>query len=230
MATDPYWSTLSPELQRALQGNNDTIQSQLVQPLYRECTANDPFSGQWEPEDTGSDGLTLGKMLKARGLISGYQHATSIAACHVAIQNGPFAVGIPWYQNMFYPDPNGVVVPSGAMVGGHEIVCDEYDLDRDLWWYTNSWSDGWGIRGRFAMSSATFQTLLSRQGDATHFVPVTAPAPKPTDPPGPVSPVPPAPDFPYGPMDIWANRASTAWPRYQRDAAAAYKAWRKTQR
>ena len=230
LGTDPYWGTLPGDVKRVLQNAAD-IQQNLVLPLYRECTANDPFQGQYEPDDTGSDGLTLAKMLHKRGLISGYQHATSLAACHTAIQAGPFAVGIPWYNGMFYPDSRGVVSISGAMVGGHEIECDEYNLENDLWWFTNSWSSAWGVNGRFAMSSATFQQLLANQGDATFFVPITAPAPTPTDPPGPVSPVPPAPsdplkDFPFGALDSWVSRRSNYWPLYQRNAADAYKNWK----
>ena len=225
LATDPYWDTLTPELKRAL-NNADRIQPDLIIPLYRELTANDPFPGQYEPDDTGSDGLTLGKMLKNRGLISGYQHATSVAECHIAIQAGPFAIGVPWYQNLYNPDSSGVITIGGAMVGGHEIEVEEYDLSRDLWWITNSWSPSWGKNGRAAFTSATFQRLLSQQGDATSFVPITAPAPVPTDPPGPVSPV-PTDSFPYAPMDAWAARSSRSWPKYQRDAATAYTQWRK---
>jgi hypothetical protein len=231
LGTDPYWDTCSAELKRALM-NADAIQNSHVLPLYRECTANDPFAGQYEPEDTGSDGLTLAKMLHRRGHISGYQHATSLTACHEAIQKGPFAIGVPWYQNLFYPDANGVMTIGGAMVGGHEIMVDEYDLDRDLWWITNSWTASWGRQGRAAMSSSTFQTLLSRQGDATFFVPITAPAPVPTDPPVP-DPTPgtdPLANFPYAALDTWANRLTSTWPRYQRVAANEYRTWRNSPR
>ncbi len=226
MGTDPYWDTIPPDLKRAL-SSADTVQASQVIPLYRECTANDPFAGQYEPDDTGSDGLTLAKMLHRRGLISGYQHATSLTACHEAIQKGPFAIGVPWYQNLFNPDASGVVTIGGAMVGGHEVMVDEYDLNRDLWWFTNSWSTSWGKNGRAAMSSATFQNLLSQRGDATFFVPITAPAPTPDR---PVSPVPDKPAFPFDKMDPWANRVTSAWPLYQQRAAQAYKQWRDANR
>jgi hypothetical protein len=33
--------------------------------------------------------------------------------------------------------------------------------------FLNSWSDGWGDRGRFRMRFTSFAYLLKRQGDAT---------------------------------------------------------------
>lgn len=230
LGTAPYYDTLPADLKRQLASPN--VQTEMVQPIYREVTRRDPFTGAWEPDDTGSDGLTNAKVAKDRGWISGYQHATSLAACHEAIQRGPIMVGTMWFNGMFYPDSRGVVTLTGAGVGGHQYVGDEYDLTNDLWWFTNSWSESWGQRGRFAMSSATFQNLLNQQGDVTSMVPVTAPAPTPTpEPDRPVSPVPDAPtdplkDFPYGALDTWAARSSLSWPRYQRNAAEAYKNWK----
>jgi hypothetical protein len=229
LGTDPYWSTLPASVQQALKDPN--IQAALVQPLYREVTAADPFAGAWEPNDTGSDGLTNAKIAKNKGWISGYLHATSLAGCHEAIQKAPFITGIPWMQDMFYPTPEGIVRPTGAMAGGHEIVCDEYDLARDLWWFTNSWSADWSKAGRFALSSADYQKLLSQQGDVTSFVPITAPTPVPVD-PGPVSPITtdPLADFPYATLDKWSAGTKTYWTRAQKDAAAAYSTWRSAHR
>lgn len=229
LATDPYWDTLPAEFQTHLASTD--IQISLVQPLYREETRLDPFSGAWEPNDTGSDGLSSAKTLKNHGWISGYLHATSLAACHEAIQQGPFMIGILWYQNMFYPDTGGVVTPGGAIAGGHEIECNEYDLTRDLWWFVNSWTPDWGKNGRFALTSATLQSLLSQQGDATSLVPITAPAPTPIDPPQPPPPsTDPLADFPYTTLDAWKDSQKFSWTRIQKNAAAAYSTWREAHR
>lgn len=200
----PYYDTLPPEVQRAL-ADARTAEAFAVQ-LYRETTATDPFPGQWEPDDTGSDGLSVAKAAQARGLVSGYQHVTSLAAAHVAIQAGPFITGTVWLAGMETPSREGIVTATGVEEGGHEYACTEYDATRDLWWFDNSWTDSWGRAGRFAMSSQTFATLLAKDGDATPFVPITAPAPQPSPapvtPPGPVSPVTPTPAAPTVP---WAQ-------------------------
>jgi hypothetical protein len=41
---------------------------------------------------------------KNLGLISGYQHITSIDAAHTAIQTGPFITGTNWLSGMDDPD------------------------------------------------------------------------------------------------------------------------------
>jgi hypothetical protein len=49
----------------------------------------------------------------------------------------------------------------------------------------NSWGESYGARGCFSFSFDDLGRLLGEQGDATAFVPLTAPAPVPT-PPTPV--------------------------------------------
>jgi hypothetical protein len=180
LCTDPYWSTLPAEVKNALTSSDP--EKNWIVPFYSEETQKDPFDGTYPPDDTGSDGLTAAKVAQGRGLISGYTHGTSLAAAHAAIQVAPFIIGIPWYQGMFNPDKNGILTISGAVAGGHEIEIEEYSLENDLWWITNSWNSSWGVKGRAAMSSATFQKLLANQGDLTAFTPITAPAPTPTPP------------------------------------------------
>lgn len=130
-------------------------------------------------QDDGSTGLAVATVAKRRGLIAGYRHATSIEEAHGALQAGPFITGTEWLTGMDSPRPDGTVDVSGASRGGHEYVCREYDVTRDLWWFDNSWGTGYGQAGRFAYDTPSFQRLLSRQGDITSLVPVTAPAPEP---------------------------------------------------
>ena len=234
LSTDPFWQTLPADLQQRL-ARASTAQEWAVE-LYRLTTAADPFPGAWEPEDTGTDGLSLAKVLRRLGIISGYEHITTLAAAHVGIQRGPFIIGTVWLSAMNTPDSAGVVSALGYDEGGHEYLCREYDADRDLWWMDNSWTDAWGVRGRFAMKSQTLATLLARQGDATQFVPLTAPAPQPAPaepggPVGPVSRVPVAPAVPPADVDAWAARTVASQWRSRRDRAAAqsYLDWRAQQ-
>lgn len=226
LGTDPFWSLLPADLQRTL--SDARTAEEYAVGVYRAITARDPFPGAWEPDDTGSDGLTLAKELTDRGLVSGYQHVTSLAAAHVAIQAGPFPVGTVWTSAMFTPDSSGLVTDAGTEQGGHEYVCDEYDAATDRWGFTNSWSTGWGIAGRFYMSSQTFANLLARQGDATPLVPITAPAPTPVGPVSPVSPEPewdPLATFPFEAMTAWSNGERSWWTKRARTAAQAYRGW-----
>jgi hypothetical protein len=137
-------------------------------------------NGTYPPNDDGSSGLSVAKAALNAGLIAGYTHITSIAAAQTAIAKGPFIIGSNWYTGMDSPNAAGVVTATGTVRGGHEYECTEYDAVNDLWWCDNSWGPTFGVKGRFAYSTATFKKLLSEDGDATQFVPLAAPAPTPT--------------------------------------------------
>jgi hypothetical protein len=85
------------------------------------------------------------------------------------------------------PAADGLVHVSGAVAGGHEYECIGYDTATDRWEFVNSWGTSWGKAGHFFYTSATFARLLSEQGDATVFVPITQPAPVPTPAPAPAA-------------------------------------------
>ena len=170
-----------------------TLDEQFALTIYSQAEVLDG-DGPYPPNDNGSSGLSVATVAKTDGYISGYLHATSVAAAHTAIQAGPFIQGTNWFTGMDTPDANGVVTATGTVRGGHEYVCREYDAVNDLWWYDNSWGPSFGVQGRFAMTSATLATLLAQSGDITALVPVNKPAPVPTPPtPAPV-PVPPDAD------------------------------------
>lgn len=152
--------------------------------LYSAATALDGYQGTYPPDDTGSDGLSVAKAAQKDGLISGYQHITSLNDALAALQLGPIITGVNWYSTFDSPNNSGVVsIGKRAYVrGGHEFVIDEVVADKKLVGATNSWGDSWGIKGRFYFSFADFERLLSEQGDATVFVKLDGPTPVPTPP------------------------------------------------
>lgn len=166
---NPYYGTL-PNLK---------MDEALAVKLYSRATQLDVWQGEYPPEDTGSSGLAVAKAAKEFGFISGYQHAFSLNAMLTALMDGPVITGINWYENMFYPNNNGVVSVGGNYAGGHEVCADAIDKTNGLVWFRNSWGPDWGLKGRFAISISDYGNLLSDGGDATVLVPVTAPAPKP---------------------------------------------------
>jgi hypothetical protein len=191
---------------------------------YGDATRADSYAGAYPPDDTGSDGLSVAKVLKAKGEISGYQHAFSLGQGLQALMTRPVIVGVDWMQDMFSPDAEGIVHPTGALAGGHEFVWDGYDKPRGLCWFTNSWGGGWSVGGRFAMPAEEFGTLLARDGDVTAFVPITAPAPTP-------DPV-PAPPAPADDADraLWSGNRDWAYASHvgsNRHAAVSMQVWAK---
>jgi hypothetical protein len=150
--------------------------------LYSEATHLDDVFGTYPPDDTGSSGLAVAKAAQRAGLISGYTHATSLEAALTALETRAVITGVNWYSSFDSPDDNGLIQisPDADVRGGHEFVADELDIEHELVWFTNSWSESWGVSGRACMSWETWGQLLSEDGDATSFTPITAPAPTPS--------------------------------------------------
>jgi len=222
LGSGDFYATLPADVQKQLAGAS--VQTDLVHPLYHEETVLDPYPGTWEPDDTGSDGLSSAKTMQKHGWIAGYRHITSLGEFHAAIQAGPVIIGSSWFSGMDSPSKQGVVQPTGSVRGGHEYEAIGYDADTDLVELVNSWSESWGVGGHFFYSSKSLAFLLSQQGDATQFVLNTQPAPTPT-------PAPPAPgdvlaNYPRQLVDMFASHPR-GW-KIATQAANALLEWEKT--
>lgn len=186
-------------------GTSVTLDETMAQQLYRLLTRLDSYPGEWEPDDTGSDGLTLAKALVMLGLSDTYRHAFSYTGAVSALQSGPVGFGTVGYNSMFEPKSTGEIVvdPSSGVAGGHEYMAREFDAEGDRVWIDNHWSESWGLDGRAWISGAGMRALLKAQGDVTvpHLVGAApAPAPQPTPGPAPAT---------VGDADLWAY--TKAW-------------------
>jgi hypothetical protein len=161
--------------------NADSDEEQ-ARALYSAATQLDGYDGEWPPDDTGSDGLSVAKAAQRAGLISGYQHAMSLDAALAALADQPVICGISWYDSFDEPDDNGLIriAKRASVRGGHEFVLDELLVDERLIGATNSWGLGYGKQGRMYIGWDDFGRLLDEQGDVTVFTPATQPAPTPT--------------------------------------------------
>lgn len=189
--------------------------------LYSDATQIDPWTGSWRPDDTGSDGLSIAKVLKSRGLISGYQHATSLEAVLTALAKQPVMIGASWYSGMYEVSPDGHMNVSGDTLGGHEFCLDELDVAGRRVWMLNSWGYGFGLMGRAWMTYDELAKLLADFGDCTVLVPREEPAPVPvvpTPPPSPPAPT-PAPSPTPAPDDAAAAAVRTALQKFIKTSA-----------
>jgi hypothetical protein len=182
LGTDPFFGTLA-DLRLV-------YDEQTAVSLYSRVTAVDDIRGKYPPSDTGSNGLSLGKLFTTMRYIHGYTHTFSLDAALLALTVTPWIVGVNWYKAMFSPDPDGRVHPDGILEGGHEFVADELDVENERVWFTQSWGDQWGVvrdgrPGRFYLAFDDLGTLLGQQGDVTVFTPRTQPAPTPSPVPAP---------------------------------------------
>lgn len=191
LGTTPLYQALT---QAGLLGRFDSSEAGAVD-LYSAATQLSSPGDSYPPNDVGSDGLSIAQVLLKRGLIAGYQHTFTLDDCLLALTQTPVMLGIDWHQASFNPESTGQVRIDGPVMGGHEIVADEIDVENERVWFSNSWGASWGIQGRAWLSWDDLGTLLSNQGDVTVLVPVTAPAPTPVPVPAPPAPAPvPTPD------------------------------------
>jgi hypothetical protein len=168
--------------------------------LYSDATAIDQWQGSYPPDDTGSDGLSICKVLLRRGLIDRYTHIFGIDHAKIAIQHGGFLVGTNWYRSMFFPDARGVVsiTATSFISGGHlwfmrgrKRYFQHLGDDRWYWKARNSWGGSFADGGDFYLLDETLDRLLREEGDAqflhwTHRK--AAPEPTPEPPPFPSTP------------------------------------------
>jgi hypothetical protein len=150
--------------------------------LYSAATQLDPYAGQWPPDDTGSDGLSIAKAARARGWCTSYLHAFTLDAALDALLDGPLITGVNWYEGFDYPDANGFVTVSGEILGGHEFVVRGIDVDTKTIHADNSWGPGWGNAGSFQFTWEDWERLLSEQGDVTILKVTGISPPPPVDP------------------------------------------------
>lgn len=78
----------------------------------------------------------------------------------------PVVVGTYWRWDMFYPDGDGFVVPTGDIAGGHAYRLVQYSDERDAYRIVNSWGRGWGENGRAWIRAEHLDQLLRADGDA----------------------------------------------------------------
>jgi hypothetical protein len=135
--------------------------------IYYECKIIDG-----EPKaENGSDVRSLAKVLKQRKRLSTYAFAGSVdEACAWVLAHGPVIVGTDWTNDMFHPDAQGFVKPTGAVAGGHCYIQVGYDPDAQVLTYLNSWGASWAQNGRFKMRKADAETLFAKQGEAAAAV------------------------------------------------------------
>jgi hypothetical protein len=167
LGTQPFYDAVGRDLLPA--PDDATAAEQFAVELYSDATKADGYPGVYPPNDTGSSGLAICKVLKRRGTIRGYRWARSPYGLLRLLQDGPVLQGMPWYNAFFQPDGDGYIDsspswPSSGVAGGHEVEAVGVQLDtgdafNSTIIYANSWGTGWGLDGRFKMRLRTYEQL-----------------------------------------------------------------------
>lgn len=167
LGTQPFYDAVGSSVLPSVTDASATEQYAIQ--LYSDATVVDGYPGTYPPDDTGSSGLAICKVLKARGTISGYRWARSAYGLLRLLQSGPVLQGMPWYNAFFEPDNAGFIDsdptwPGSGRAGGHEVEMlgveiDTQDAFNSVLIYANSWGSGWGDDGYFRMRLRTYEQL-----------------------------------------------------------------------
>jgi len=132
--------------------------------LYHEAQLNDEFPGE---NYDGSSVRGGAKALRKDGKITAYAWAFDVqTVVNWLATHGPVVMGTDWYDSMFTPDATGLVVPSGALAGGHCYVAIGYDDAKHILICQNSWGMDWGLNGRFHLHYEDADALIKANGEA----------------------------------------------------------------
>lgn len=170
LGTDPH-----NQIQNIIYGLNE---SGAVK-LYSDAESLDG-DGPYPPNDHGSSGLSVAKVLLSKKLISSYQHNFTLQDTLKALVQYPLMIGTNWHRDMFNPDADGRVHPTGSIQGGHEYEAYMVDVEKGIVWFHNSWGAAWGVNGDFYMTWQDLNTLLKASGDSTVLIPEDVVPPTPT--------------------------------------------------
>jgi hypothetical protein len=131
--------------------------------IYQQAQLVDEWVG------TNYDGTSVRggvKYLQNSGKVSNYYWAFDVQTMVNTILNiGPVVVGTNWYNNMFYPNPNGVISIGGSLAGGHAYVINGVDTVTRQFRIKNSWGQSWGKQGHAFISFTDMTRLINENGE-----------------------------------------------------------------
>lgn len=146
--------------------------------LYADATSRDEWNDwAWPTQDVGSSGLGIAKVMRDRGLIDQYGHATTAEELCALLQTGPVLMGMPWRSAFSEPNSTGFVDAdpnwaTSSLEGGHEVCVTALesvawndgalDPDHTVIRFRNSWSTSWADHGDGRLTMRTVLTLLDQ--------------------------------------------------------------------
>jgi len=139
--------------------------------VYWEAQRTDQWSGGAypgaRPRYEGTSVLAGVKVLQSLGFIREYRWAFGLQDLILAVgHGGPAVLGVNWYSGMYDPDHDGMLRPTGDLVGGHAILCHGVSVSGRFFKVHNSWGRSWGLNGEALVSWNDMERLLHEGGEA----------------------------------------------------------------
>lgn len=177
IAFSEHWRTLTSEQKRLIL----TDTQEFIRNWYRWTSRRDPFTGAWEPDDTGTDGNSGSKCAVFHGFAKGYVHGFGIEEGFTLLNHGPIGIGGVWMSSFDRPDAEGIIrwSPDAYERGGHEWAAIGNDTRRGLIKARQTWGLGYGRSGIFHVPYEVLERILDESGDIIQLVPLDQLEPEP---------------------------------------------------
>lgn len=143
--------------------------------IYFEAQKIDEWEGGAydgaSPFYEGTSILAGAKTVKAMGHYREYRWAFSVDDLAYAVgHEGPGVLGVTWTTDMFRPDENGYIWPTGLFAGGHAILANGVNLKRREFLLPNSWGPEWstiqwGAQTLHGYCKVTFEAMAAMLED-----------------------------------------------------------------
>jgi hypothetical protein len=139
--------------------------------IYWGAQRIDPWAGGSYPGGSpvyeGTSVLAGIKIATKLGYYTQYRWAFGEADLALAVSHqGPAVLGLQWHQGMYKPNTGGYLRPTGAVIGGHCILCIGIDVERGHYTLYNSWGPTWGQGGTARVRRTDMATMLADSGEA----------------------------------------------------------------
>lgn len=132
--------------------------------IYHLAQTLDPWPGT---DYSGTTVLAGAKAFAQLGYIEEYRWAFGASDLAAAVSwVSPAVIGIDWHQGMLTPGPDGLVRPTGPVLGGHAICVRGFSTRTHRFLLRNSWGMDWGRNGDCVMDWDDMATLLGAGGEA----------------------------------------------------------------
>lgn len=138
---------------------------------YYEAQELDPWPGSERPgtvpQAYGTAVIFAVQVAQQRGYYGSYSWNFSEEEMALSVGwTGPNIIGVNWTADMFNPDQNGFIRPTGEASGGHCILVRGISLENNCYRLHNSWGKNtWGINGEAFITREDMATLLSQDGE-----------------------------------------------------------------
>ena len=143
--------------------------------IYWEAQRQDEWPGgdfpDASPKYDGTSLLAGVKVAHGLGWFEEYRWTFTLESFLLGLgYHGPAVIGVSWHNDMYTPDANGFIRPTGGVSGGHCILANGVNVKERTVTLHNSWGKSWGIDGECKIRWSDMEDILMDDGEAVFFV------------------------------------------------------------